>query len=342
MSAYSPPWTGLNRKKYLRLDLNENTQAPPECVNTALKKLIDDKCLQMYPDYSDFLPILSQYTEVKQDNLIITNGSDQAIDIILRAFLGQGDNMLIAQPEFPIFTQVVRVIDAYIQGVPYNQDMSFPFEAFLNAVTADTRLIVIINPNNPTGTLLSLEQIEQILARNPDLPVVVDEAYFEFTGITCQSLLEKYTNLIIVRTFSKAFAMAGLRLGYILASPNIISQFHKIRAPFDVNSCALVAAKAQIENPTEWQKYIHEVMAVSKPLLEQFFEQNKVFYYPGAANFMLVRSEHRDEVVRYLKKQGILVRPMTAPAILDTFRVSIGTVAETQSFIDVYSKFFKK
>jgi histidinol-phosphate aminotransferase len=337
MSAYSPPWSNLDRKQYLRLDLNENTQAPPECVNIALKNLIDDQHLQMYPDYSRFLPKLCQYVGVEAKQLIITNGSDQAIEIILRAYLAQGDAMLIAQPEFPIFSQVAKVIGADVQTVAYNSDMSFPFEQFLKAVQTNTKLIILINPNNPTGTALTLEQIETILAKNPSLPVVVDEAYFEFTGVTCKPLLEQYQNLIIIRTFSKAFAMAGLRLGYMFAHPDIISQFYKIRAPFDVNSCALAAAEAQLEHPTAWKKYVNEVMTESKPLLEKFLKEHKIDYHTGAANFMLVKPKNRDESVNYLKQQGILVRPMIAPGIEDTFRVSIGTIKDTERFISVFA-----
>jgi histidinol-phosphate aminotransferase len=293
----------------------------------------------MYPSYDHFLPKLSQYAKIGVDNLVITNGSDQAIHVILTAFLGQGDTLLIAQPEFPIFSQSAQIIGAYIQRVPYNQDMSFPFEQFFDAIKDDTKLIVIINPNNPTGTLVSIEQIEKVLAKNLNIPVVVDEAYFEFTGVTSQSLLEKFPNLIIIRTFSKAFAMAGLRLGYILASAEITSQLYKIRAPFDVNCCALAAAEAQLDHPAEWQLYVREVMTVSKPMLEDFFQQNKVPYYPGAANFMLVRPKLRDKVVQYLKEQGVLVRPMIAPAIKDTIRVGIGTAIETQRFVEVFSAF---
>jgi histidinol-phosphate aminotransferase len=336
MTAYTAAWKDLDRRKYLRLDLNENTQPLPEHVNDALRRLIEERSLQMYPSYERFLPKLSQYANIGRDNLVITNGSDQAIHIILTAFLGRGDTLLIAEPEFPIFSQSAHIIGANIRKVPYQQDMSFPFEQFCDAIGDDTQLIVIINPNNPTGTLVSIEQIEIILSENLDIPVIVDEAYFEFTGVTSQCLLDKFPNLIIIRTFSKAFAMAGLRLGYILASVEITSQLYKIRPPFDVNCCALVAAEAQMDHPAEWQTYVREVMTVSKPMLENFFDQQGVSYYRGAANFMLVRSKQRDEIVQYLQEHGILVRPMMATLIKDTFRLGIGTALETQRFIEVF------
>ncbi|CAN2043092.1 Aminotransferase class I/II-fold pyridoxal phosphate-dependent enzyme [Candidatus Magnetomoraceae bacterium gMMP-1] len=342
MSLYSPPWSNMDRGEYLRLDLNENTQQPPEHVKAALKEYIDENRIQMYPEYDRFLSKLSQYSNVDENQLILTNGSDHAIEIILRAFLGPDDTMLVAQPEFPIFSQVAGVIGAKICGVPYGQDMSFLYNGFLEAVTTEIKLIVIINPNNPTGTDIPLAHIENILVKNPDIPVIVDEAYFEYTGITALDFMKSHSNLIITRTFSKAFAMAGLRLGYIIAHPDIISQFYKIRGPFDVNSCALIAAEAQIDFPDVWKDYIHEIMTVSKPYLEEFFNKNNILYYSGAAHFMLVQPNNRDKAVQYLKNHGILVRPMTADSIKKTFRMNVGTLEQTKKFIEIYENFIKE
>ena len=336
LSIYSPPWTGLDRSQFLRLDLNENTQAPPAGVADALQALIDEPRLQMYPDYSEFIPKLASYASVNTEQLILTNGSDQAIDIILRAFLAVGDAMVVAQPEFPVFSQVAHVIGAQVVGVPFTSDLSFPYTELQQAINVDTRLIVIINPNNPTGTPVTLEQIEQVLQDNPTIPVLVDEAYYEFTGISARSLLEQYENLLIIRTFSKAFAMAGLRLGYVLAHDSIITELYKIRGPFDVNTCALVAAGAQLDMPNAWQQYAKTVMTVSKPFVEDFFQQQAIKYFPSASNFMLVQPDNRDSVVQYLKEHGILVRPMVASAINQTFRLSIGLPAEMQQFIQCY------
>ncbi len=341
MSPYAPPWSGLDRTEYLRLDLNENTLGPPKKVVEDLKDYIGEGRIQMYPDYRKFLPKLAQYVGVDEDRLILSNGSDQAIDIILRAFLGRGSKMVIAQPGFPIFDQVAGIIGAEIQGVPYKRDMKFPIAEFNQAIGPETALIVIINPNNPTGSTVSLGEIRAILKSNPDIPVVVDEAYYEYTATTALGFLADYPNLIVTRTFSKAFAMAGLRLGYIVAHPDIVSQFYKIRGPFDVNSCALIAAGSQIDYADEWKQYIDETMNDSKPYLEWFFNENDVEYYPGAAHFMLVKPDDRDEVVRYLKANGILVRPMTAPLIEDTFRMSVGTLEQTKRFAEVYACFLR-
>jgi histidinol-phosphate aminotransferase len=342
MGPYKPPWTGLDRSGYLRLDLNENTLDPPEHVKETLKHYIDSNRIQMYPEYENFMFKLSEYTQANSNQLILTNGSDQGIELLLHAFLGDGDMMVIARPEFPIFTQVAGVLNAKVCGVSFDEDMAFPFNAFIEAITSDVRLIVLINPNNPTGTPLEPEQIEEILKKYPHIPVIVDEAYYEYTEATSRDLLGSYPNLIITRTFSKAFAMAGLRLGYIIANPEIISQLYKIRGPFDVNSCAIAAAQSQLDSPGEWKNYIKETMTRSKPFLENFFKEKKVRYYPGAAHFMLVQPHNRDHAVTYLKDQGILVRPMFAPLIEKTFRMCVGNMEQTQRFAIVYEKYLQE
>lgn len=339
VSAYEPPWSKMDRHQYLRLDLNENTLNPPEHVKEALKQYIDDDRIQMYPDYWQFMPKLAQYAGVNADQIIVTNGSDQAIEIVLRAFLKYDDEIVMAQPGFPMFSQIAGVIGAKIAGVPYSYDLTFPFDEYIDTISSNTKILVLINPDNPTGTSISLSQIKKVLEFRPDLPVIVDEAYYEFTGTTALDFLQSHPNLIIIRTFSKAFAMAGLRLGYVIAHPEIISQFYKIRGPFDVNSFALVAAEAQINFPDSWKKYVDITMTISKPYLESFFNENNVRYYPGAANFMLVQPINRDMAVDFLKNNGILVRPMTPPAINNTFRMNVGTLEQTKMFIKVYKEY---
>lgn len=342
ISIYSPPWSKIDRTQYMRLDLNENTLNPPEHVKDALKRYIDSNRIQMYPDTRHFISKLASYTGMNEDHLIVANGSDQAIEVVLRAFLAVGDEILITSPSFPMFTQIANVIGAKIKTVPYDSNLRFPYTEFVNAISSQTKLIVLINPDNPTGSSMELSQIRNILEIAPDIPVIADEAYFEFTGKTVADLIDRYPNLIVLRTFSKAFAMAGLRLGYIMAQPELITQFYKIRGPFDVNSCAMIAAEAQLDNQSEWKAYIDEVMNRSKPLVEAFFRSKSVKYYPAAAHFMLVEPEDRDKAVHFLKDNGILVRPMVAPSIIRTFRMNVGTVEQSKRFIEVFEAFLEQ
>ena len=343
LSTYKPPWSHLDRTAYLRFDLNENTLPLPACVKQALKDFIDRDLIPLYPDYAAFLPQLARYTHAAPEQLMVSNGSDQAIEVVLRSFLGKGDELVMAQPGFPMFNQIAGVIGAKVVGIPYDAELCFPRRDYLAAITPATKLAVLVNPDNPTGAAVSLEIIEEVLQQRRDLPVLVDEAYFEFTGSTAQGLLAHYDNLIILRTFSKAFALGGLRLGYSIAHPALTAELHKVRGPFDVNSCAIVAAAAQLNDPSEeWQRFPQETMQESKPYIESFFRANGVKYYPGAAHFMLVEPADRDGSVRYLKEHGILVRPMLAPAIKTTFRLNVGSLAQTKLFAEVYAAYLRQ
>ncbi|MBF0428198.1 MAG: aminotransferase class I/II-fold pyridoxal phosphate-dependent enzyme [Magnetococcales bacterium] len=342
LTAYAPPWTGLDRTRYLRLDLNENTRALPPEIRPALERFWESGAASRYPEYLEFLPKLAAYVGVDENQLILTNGSDQGIEIVLRAFLDPGDGMVVAQPEFPIFSHAAKIIGAQVQGVPFNADLSFPSDSFLEAINANTRLVVLINPNNPTGSTVPMEIIQTVLARHPNLPILVDEAYFEFTGITCLELLRNHSNLIVIRTFSKAFAMAGLRLGYVIAHPEMIGELNKVRGPFDVNACAVAVASAQLDLLHLSQGYVREVMTQGKPFVENAFREHGVQFFPASANFMLVQPLDRDQAVAAMKEQGILVRPMVAPSLLKTFRLTLGPLEEMEKFITKFLLYTNK
>lgn len=338
LGTYRPPLEERNPQDYLLLDFNESPLPPSPQVQQALMDYIQTGRLQTYPAYGTFLEQLGEYAQVPPQQLILTNGSDQAIDIILRALLNEGDEMVIAQPGFAMFFQVAGTLGTKVISPQYEADLGFPFAAIVAAVTPQTRLLVVINPNNPTGTSVSQEQIEILLKTFPEIAILIDEAYFEFTQQTVVPLLHNYPNLIIIRTFSKAFAIPSLRLGYAIAQPDFIEQLYKIRGPYDVNMLALVAARSQLQHPTAWQAMVQEVMLEAKPLLEHFFEKQGVSFYKGDANFMLVAPDDVEGAMQFLKDHRILVRPMRPP-IAHTFRVSVGTLPQIQHFIQVYSDY---
>ena len=340
MSRYNPPLEGRNPKDYLLLDFNESPIPPPAPVIEALLDYIQTAPLQTYPVYQGFLEKLAAYAHVAAEQLILTNGSDQAIEIVLRALLEAGDEMVMATPGFAMFFQVAHTLGAEVISPLYSADMRFPFEKIMESVSAKTRLIVVINPNNPTGSSASQEQIATLLNTFPDVAVLVDEAYFEFTQQTAVPLLAHHSNLVILRTFSKAFALPSLRLGYAIGSPHFIEQLYKIRGPYDINTLALVAAQAQLHHPEAWQEMVQEVMFHAKPILENFFEAQGVDFFKGEANFMLVVPKRVEEALEFLKNRQILVRPMRPP-IAHTFRLSVGTLAQIQQFIQVYQDYLR-
>jgi len=335
--AYQPDWAGQDREGLIRLDRNEATGPLSSAVAEALTAHIQRYGVHGYPEYPKLAAALGAYCGVSAESILPTNGSDQAIDLCARAFLGPGATMLVARPEFVIFGHAAGLVGADVLGVPYRPDLSFPYQEFrAAAATGRADLIVFINPNNPTGTPVDVEFIAEIAAAHPQTPVVVDEAYVEFTGVTVVPLLATHPNLVVLRTFSKAFAMAGLRLGYVVAHPDVVAELVKIRNPFDVNALAQVAALAQLERLDEMRAAVTEMMERTKPALVEFFTRHRVPVWPGAANFLLVRPGDCDETIRRLREAGILVRRMSAPALAGMFRMNLGSPAEMDRFMDVY------
>ena len=336
MGTYKPPLEGRNPKEYLLMDFNESPEPPPPSVRKALQEYLLEGDLHVYPHYGSFCEELSKYVGVSAEQLLLTNGSDQGIDVVLRCLLEPGTNLVMAMPGFTMFKQTVGTIGADFIEVPYPADFVFPYEKIRQAVNDQTRIIVVINPNNPTGTSAPLEQVEALLREFPDCAVLVDEAYYEFTGKTCLSLLGKYSNLVVIRTFSKAFAIPALRLGYVVAREDFINELLKIRGPYDVNMAAIVAARALLQDRKPWQELVSHLMDEVKPNLENFLREQGVKFYPGEANFMLVDPKGgAAAAVNYLKEQGFLVRAMRPP--LDhCFRMSLRIAKDTQKFMEIF------
>ena len=336
MGTYKPPLEGRNPKEYLVMDFNESPEPPPLSVRKALQEYLLEGDLHVYPHYGSFCEELGQYVGVSAEQLLLTNGSDQGIDVVLRCLLDPGTNLVMAMPGFTMFKQIVGTIGADFIEVPYPEDLVFPYEKVRQAVSAGTRIIVVINPNNPTGTSAPLEQVEALLREFPECAVLVDEAYYEFTGQTCLHLLKKYPNLVVLRTFSKAFAIPALRLGYVIAREAFINELLKIRGPYDVNMAALVAARALLQDRKPWQELVQHLMGEAKPALEHFLKEHGVRFYPGEANFLLVEPKGGAALaVSYLKEKGILVRPMRPP-LEQCFRMSLRRMEEMERFFQAW------
>ena len=339
MGIYKPPLEGRNPKEYLLMDFNESPEPPPPSVGRALQDYLVEGNLHVYPHYGSFCEELGQYVGVSADQLLLTNGSDQGIDVVLRCLLEPDTNLVMAMPGFTMFQQTVDTIGADFIEVPYPADFAFPYEKVRQAVNPHTRVIVVINPNNPTGTSAPLEQVEALLKEFPDCAVLVDEAYYEFTGQTCLHLLNQYPNLVVLRTFSKAFAIPALRLGYVVAKEEFINELLKIRGPYDVNMAAIVAARALLQDPQPWKELVRHLMKEVKPTLENFFQENEIKFYPGEANFLLVEPKGgATEAVNYLKGQGVLVRAMRPP-LENCFRMSLRRMYEMERFFSSFKDF---
>lgn len=338
ISTYSPPLEGRRNFKGRLLDFNEKTIPPSPKIIQALKKLTNSDQIQLYPEYDDLSGKIAKYAGVKKGQVMITNGSDQGIDLIFRTFTERGDKVVIPSPSFAMFYQCSKVIGNKVIKPLYNKNGYFPVKKVLKSITEDVKLIVICNPNNPTGTAIPLENIEEIVkkALKYKTLVYVDEAYFEFCKITATSLINKYQNLIITRTFSKAFGLASLRIGYVISSGQNIEEMRKVRGPYDMNMPAIVAAEAALDDIESTNKYVDEVMNRAKPMVEDFFKKNNISFYPSRANFLLFKTEKSAIYSAKLSDIGFLTRPLEGKRIGGTIRVTIGTVSQMKEFINKF------
>lgn len=340
MSHYNPPLEGRASKDYLLLDFNERTTEPSPKVKEALKKFIDSGRLQVYPEYGDLEVKIAQYAKVLASQVMVTNGGDQGIDIICRAHLDEGDKIIVPFPAFAMHYQSAGIQGAEILEPKYKEDGSFPLEETLNLISSEVKLVILCNPNNPMGSAIPIEKVEKVLekAKEKETAVLHDEAYFEFAGITCKDLIKKYDNLYIIRTFAKAFGLVSLRAGYLISQEDNIQELLKIRGPYDVNMFAKVAILAALEDAEYMKDYVKEIMEESKPKLEKFLREKGIFFYPSAANFLLLKVPAPKKMIEYFKSRGILLRPKPAPDGKEAVRISIGTLKDTERFINTYSK----
>ncbi len=336
MQSYNPPLEGRRAYDGILLDFNERTVKPSKKVIKALEKYIQSDQLQTYPEYGTLEGKIAQYAKTDISQILLTNGSDQAIDMVFRTFTDVNDTVIIPSPSFAMFSQSAQTVGNKITKIFYKaSDLSFPLKQLLKKLDNSIKLIVLCNPNNPTGTILSINDIEKIAKKAPNTIIMVDEAYFEFSGITAVPLIKKNPNIVVLRTFSKAFGIPSLRLGYIIANEQYIRELQKVRGPYDINMMAYTAALAALEELKELRAYVTDVMNYAKPLVETFFKKNNIDFFSSASNFILYKPLLVNEDT-ILQENGIRVRPQNKEIINNTVRLTIGTTKQMKKFIKIY------
>ncbi|WP_066016053.1 pyridoxal phosphate-dependent aminotransferase [Endozoicomonas atrinae] len=333
MSAYTPPLEGRDPHHHLLLDFNERTLPVSEHVKQALINYINDDRLQVYPSYGDLTRKIADYAGINETQVMITNGSDQGIDIIIRAACTEDDEIIIPGPTFAMYHQCANIEKLNIVEPDYTRETGFPVNTVLAAITPKTRLIVIANPNNPSGTQINREDILTIARSAPDIALLVDECYFEYSQATVADVVMEYPNILITRTFSKTWGLPSIRLGYVISHPDNISALLNIRGPYDVNQFAAVAISAALDHPEYTHQYVREVMEESKPLFEQFLDQLAIPFWPSAANFIWAFPDNPDVIEQHLRSHGILVRPKSDQAGRKGLRITLGDIAQTRQLI---------
>ncbi len=313
LPPYSPPTDGP-RRQACWLDFQREHRGLFAIRHRASTRMSrgDRRCragLTVYPEYHSAKEAIAQYFRVAPEQFLFTNGTDEAIQVFINTYVDAGQEVLLLKPAYAMYRFYAESAGAVVKEVAYPPpDMEFPLQAALDAITPSTRAVLLANPNNPTGTGFSLIGIERILHRARKAVVLVDEAYYEFSGVTAITEIERVPNLFVCRTFSKVFGMAAMRLGCLFSHPANIALLHKVQSPYSVNSLAIVAAQAAVEDTAYIESYVAEVLA-ARELLCVGLERLGIGYVPSSANFVLARIGPRAIEVRdALRDRGILVR----------------------------------
>ncbi|MFO8141071.1 MAG: histidinol-phosphate transaminase [Marinobacter sp.] len=333
---------GLNPAEIIKLASNENPLGPSEKALAAARKALEQLCL--YPDGNGFelKQALANRFGVAMSQITLGNGSNDVLEVIARCFADTDSEVVFSQYAFAVYPLVTQAIGAKGVSVPA-KDWGHDLDAMAAAVTERTRLVFVANPNNPTGTVHKADAVEAFLDRIPEqVLVVLDEAYCEYlTGDEFPDgirLLDRYPNLIVCRTFSKAWGLAALRVGYSISSPEIADVLNRVRQPFNVDSVALAAAAAVLGDDAYLERS-REVNAAGLCQLSGGFDHMGLSYIPSAGNFIAVEVGNQSAgIYQALLARGVIVRPVAGYGMPDHLRVSVGLPEENERFLDALAQ----
>ncbi len=322
MKEYHPPLAGRDR---LRLDFNENTLACSPHVLEALAKVAAGD-LTRYPERSVVEEQVAHHLQLSPEQVLLTNGVDEAIHVLCQAFLDRGDEMLLPVPTYTMYEIYASSTDAQVITVQAGADFAVPYDRLLASISAKTKLICIANPNSPTGSIVTRDQIVAIASAAPHAIVLADEAYFHFHGETVIDLIGTIPNLVVARTFSKAYGLAGLRLGMLAAADETMRWLRRVISPYSVNSLALACLPAALEDQAYLDWYVAEVKQARSEVAGKLTGMH-VQHWPSAANFILLRiGEKHAAFVAAMRSRNILTRDRSAdPGCDGCVRLTIGT-----------------
>jgi histidinol-phosphate aminotransferase len=321
MPEYHPPLAGRDA---LRLDFNENTFGPsPRVMERLLAQTSEG--LTKYPEREPVERIVAAHFGLKSDEVLLTNGVDEAIHLMCVAFLEAEDEALIATPTFFMYDVSIQMMTPHLRKVQSDATLGFPFERFMAAMTERTKLIIIASPNNPTGAIVSREHLLAIAAAAPQAVLMVDEAYYHFDGASVMNDLTAVPNLIVARTFSKAYGLASLRIGMLAGNAELLKYVRKVSSPYNVNGVALDCLSAAMEDETYLAWYVEQVRVGRERMMGGLAELG-VPYFPSHANFVLMNigSKHK-ELVQAMRTHDVLLRDRSTDPGCDGFvRITIG------------------
>lgn len=337
----------LGLRKIVKLASNENPLGPSRKAVAAIKRAAKEA--HLYPESSCFYLVqkLSENLGVPAHEIIIGNGSNEIIELLFRGFLSEGDEVLSSETSFLVYPILTQVCGGAYRTVPM-KDFRFDLDALANAVTPKTKLIFIANPNNPTGTYVTRDEVRAFLDKIPSSVLVCfDEAYVDFVDAkdfpdTLELLAKSRKNIVILRTFSKSYGLAGLRIGYGISSKEIVQYLHKVRQPFNVNALAQAGATAALGDAA-FLKRTQRLVEQGRAYFAKNLARLGIRYLPSQANFILLDTGvDGDKIFQDLLRSGMIVRSMKAYGLTTWIRVTIGTSAQNTMFFNLLKTYLEK
>jgi len=332
MAPYHPP-TGGRRNK-LRLDFNENTVGASPRVIDFIQRYLTAADLSMYPEYENAVEDLALHFGVGLNELALTNGTDEGIHCLLGTFVEADEEVLSLKPSYAMYRFYAQLAGAKLRELDYRPGtLAFPLEELLEQIRPETRAVLVSNPNNPTGTGIDLRSIEKILDKASNAVVLIDEAYYEFNGVTALPLIKRYPNVFVSRTFSKTYGLAGMRCGCLFSQAANIAHIKKAQSPYSVNTVAAMAARIAVLDQKFVEDYVLEVLT-ARELLYLGLEKLNIPYIRSQANFVLFQAGDRAIEIRdELRARGVLIRDRSYE-IAGCVRVTVGTRDQIRRFLD--------
>jgi histidinol-phosphate aminotransferase len=340
--SYHPPLAGRDG---LRLDFNENTAGCSPRVLERLRSLtLED--LARYPEREAVEAKAAAFFKIPAAELLLTNGVDEAIHLLCETYLAAGDEALIVVPTYSMYRIYMMAAGAQVISVPAGENFIFPFEDLMGRITSRTRLIAIANPNNPTGAVAPHENLIEIARAAPNAALLVDEAYFEFCGQTLLARHPRCPNLFVTRTFSKAYGLAGLRIGVLTGDAEQMLAIRRMSSPYNVNAVALACLPEALADQAYIQQYVGEVLE-SRARLERALAAGGITFWPSQANFVLARAgatpPDSAAFVEQMRRRGILVRDRSGDhGCAGCVRITLGTREHADRLLAALGETFKQ
>jgi len=332
----------LNKDEIIKLGSNENPWGPSPKAMEAIKNEIAS--INRYPESQlhELVHEMAEYSGVKDSQVIVGgDGADEIIDVLAKTFIDEGDEFIVPLPSYMYYEYLLQQYGAKPVYARWDLDRNeLDVESIFDSITDRTKMIFLCSPNNPTGTLIKTEILKEIAGKNPDILIVIDEAYFEYSEVTNKDLIDEYDNIFIIRTMSKVLGLAGMRIGYGLACEEIIEYMHRIKPVFSLTRLSFVAALNTFRDKDYIEDSIRKGIESRQYLYDELSKIDSLNVFPSKSNFMLIGIKDTGftaaELARELMKRGIIVRDCTSFKGLDEYwiRISICTLDEDKKFIE--------